>query len=47
MLEIVHRIEKEIILLVVRSTWPGSLERSITDPRGNLYSSLNWDVKLQ
>jgi hypothetical protein len=29
------------VSLVVRSTWPCSLESSITEPRGILYSSLN------
>jgi hypothetical protein len=38
--------EKDILLLV-QSTWSCSLDRSITDPRGILYSSLNWEVNLQ
>ena len=35
------------VLLVVRSTCPRSLDRSITDPLGILYSSLNWEVNLR
>jgi hypothetical protein len=34
-------------LLLILSTWLDSLESSITDPFGNLYSSLKSETRLQ